>query len=94
MGALDDAITANPQRYEGYTVTPQEEDNPNAQTTYAVTRDSDGTGLGAYATTDAVEQIINSDRQMISTLPKGLDYIPPLVGLQPTTPPGRETPPA
>lgn len=94
MSALQDAITANPQRYEGYTVTAQQEDNPDAQTSYAIVRDLDGTGLGAYATTEAVEVVIAADRKMQATLPAGLDYVPPLVVDQPAVPPGRETPPA
>jgi hypothetical protein len=90
MSVLTDAQTANPDRYTGYTVTAQQENNPNAQTTYAVTRDANGTGLGAYATIEQVEHIIQADRQMIASLPPGIGYIPPLVNI--TVPPETANP--
>lgn len=88
MSALQDAITANPARYEGYTVTPQNEDNDNAQTSYSIVRNLDGTGLGAYATIERTEEIIAADRRMITTMPGGVeqrDFIPPVVNPDPET---------
>jgi hypothetical protein len=92
MGIAEDAITANPQRYEGYTIISQNEDDPNAQTSFAVVRDLDGTGLGAYASMEVVEGVIAADRRMQETLPAGLDYVPPLVVDQPAEPPQAPSP--
>lgn len=93
MGIVDDAITANPQRYTGYKAVSQEENNSAAQTTFTAHRESDGTGLGAYATIEQLEAVIEKDRQYVASLPQGLDYVPPINPVTPVEPPKPETPP-
>lgn len=69
----------------GYTVTEQTPEG-GGQTSWTIVRDLDGTGLGAYADPQQVDQTIERDRKMIATLPEGLDYVPPLVSNQPEEP--------
>jgi hypothetical protein len=64
----------------GYQVIDQEADNPDVQTTWAVVRESDGVGLGAYAAQEHVDEIIARDRAHIQEIAQtGLDHVPPLV---------------
>lgn len=46
----------------GYTITEQHADDPSVQTTWAIKRDEDGVGLGAYASQDGVDVAIAQDR--------------------------------
>lgn len=79
MTALQDAQAANPARYIGYTITPSNEIVDTAQTSYSIVRDLDGTGLGAYASLELVESIMDADRRMIASLPEGHGWNPPVV---------------
>ena len=56
------------KKFSGYTI--QEQGGTDlfgrpAQVTYSVTRDSDGVGLGAYATEEDVERVIELDRASV-----------------------------
>jgi hypothetical protein len=54
------------KKVAGYTVTAQEADNPDAQTSYVVTRDADGTGLGAFAGEDEILAVIEKDKAFLA----------------------------
>ena len=58
---------------EGYTVTEQQATDlfgREGQTTFSIIRDSDGTGLGAYATEEDVDRVIEHDRSVQASAEK------------------------
>lgn len=52
----------------GYTVTEQKGRGVAGQVTYAITRDADGAGLGAYSQQPEIDEIIAEDRAYLAEL--------------------------
>jgi len=57
-----------PRDRTGYTITPHNEDRTDAETYYVVTRDADGTGLGAYHTEPQIDDAIDADRAYLASV--------------------------